>query len=62
MEDEENDIIRVSDLSEVPDDATGYVLNVNDHGNATLYEIGPQDEHSLSAFASDNLKEIWAIV
>jgi hypothetical protein len=31
------DGLRVSDTSEVPDDYSGEVLHVNDHGNATLY-------------------------
>lgn len=45
------DGLKVSDLSEVPDDYSGEVLHVNDHGNVSLY-------------AADNgkLTEIWEIV
>ena len=41
----------VSDTSEVPDDYTDIVLDINDHGNTTLY-------------SADNgkLSEIWAVV
>lgn len=41
----------VDDLSEVPDDHSGIVLHVNDHGNATLY-----------ACDSGKLTEIWSVV
>ncbi len=59
---EVNGVLRVDDLSEVPDDQTGYVLLVNDHGNCTLYEIEiPNKKHGFRV-ASDDLKEIWAIV
>lgn len=33
------DGLMVSDLSEVPEKYTGEVLNVNDHGNLTLYSV-----------------------
>lgn len=49
--DEDFDGKKVSDLSEVPDNFMGYILNVNDHGNMTLYYKCPYDFH-----------EIWAIV
>ena len=50
IEDAQHDgeLLRVSDISEVPDDHTGSVLLVNDHGNATLYD-------------SDG-NELWAVV
>jgi hypothetical protein len=41
----------VDDTSEVPDDFTGTVLHVNDHGNATLYSA----DHG-------ELSEVWAVV
>lgn len=65
-------VLKVSDLSEVPDDATGYVMHVNDHGNVTLYEIEiPSGTTSVdsqgrpwTAFrvASDHLNEVWSVV
>lgn len=49
--DDDGECLRVSDLSDVPDDYTGEVLEVNDHGNATLY------------FADNGkLSECWSIV
>ena len=44
-------LMLVSDLSEVPDDHSGDVLDINDHGNMTLY-------------ACDNgkLSEVWGVV
>jgi hypothetical protein len=45
------DGLKVSDTSEVPDDYSGEVLRVNDHGNATLYSA-----------ENGKLTEIWAIV
>ena len=57
------DVLRVADLSEVPNDATGYVLLVNDHGNATLYEVEiPTIPKPGFRKASENLREIWSIV
>lgn len=50
---EEFDGLKVSDLSEVPDDYIGEVLHVNDHGNVSLYyrdDTGPE------------LHEVWAVV
>lgn len=35
---DDGEILKVSDLSEVPDDWRGLTLVVNDHGNATLYD------------------------
>jgi hypothetical protein len=45
------ELLEVSDLSEVPDDFTGQIWHVNDHGNGALY-------------LADNgkLSEIWSIV
>ena len=48
---DEFDGLRVDDPSEVPDDYTGEVLHVNDHGNVTLY-----------AAQNGQLSEIWAMV
>lgn len=47
----ENEILPVDDTSEVPNDYSGMVLHVNDHGNMTLF----------SATAGE-LSEIWSIV
>lgn len=35
---EDFDGLRVSDLSEVPEDYSGEVLHVNDHGNVSIYD------------------------
>jgi hypothetical protein len=43
--------MRVSDLSEIPDDYTGEALVINDHGNATLYAV-----------ANGQYREIWSVV
>lgn len=48
----DDDLIHVSDLAEVPDDYWGTVLNVNDHGNATLYYVERDGRQS----------RIWSIV
>jgi hypothetical protein len=45
------DGLKVSDTSEIPDDYTGEVLHVNDHGNMTLYNV-----------TKGQTEEIWAIV
>jgi len=52
-EDMEQDFdgLKVADTSEVPDDYSGEVLHVNDHGNATLY-----------ACDAGKLTEVWAVV
>lgn len=50
---EEFDGLKVGDLSEVPDDYSGEILLVNDHGNTSLYA---KDE------GSKKVREIWAIV
>lgn len=44
------DGLRVSDLSEVPEDYQGNVLVINDHGNCTLYQT------------VQKFREIWSIV
>lgn len=49
---EYGDGLRVSDTSEVPDNYTGEVLRVSDHGNATLYV----------ADGKGNLEEQWGVV
>jgi len=46
-----NDLLRVSDLSEVPDDRNGPVLLINDHGNMTLYAV-----------VDGVTTEIWSVV
>lgn len=48
---EDSDALFVEDTSEVPDDYTGEVVHINDHGNCTLY-------------AADNgvLTEVWSMV
>lgn len=48
---QDNDGLVVSDTSEVPDDYSGEVLHVNDHGNATLYSAH-----------NGELTEVWSIV
>lgn len=48
---EDNGGLNVSDTSEVPEDYSGEVLHVNDHGNATLYSA----DHG-------KLTEVWSIV
>lgn len=45
------DGLKVTDTSEVPNDYSGEVIHVNDHGNMTLY-----------AAESGKLTEIWGIV
>jgi len=45
------DGLKVDDTSDVPDDYTGEVLHVNDHGNMSLYDA-----------KDGELTEIWAIV
>ena len=46
------DGLRVNDLSKVPKDYFGEVLEVNDHGNATLYFKNKKNK----------FREIWGIV
>jgi hypothetical protein len=48
---EDFDGMKVSDLSEVPTGFSGEVLNVNDHGNMTLY-----------AYSRGRGREVWGIV
>ncbi len=45
------DGLKVSDLSEIPTRYTGEVLNINDHGNMTLYQC-----------INGRLFEIWGMV
>lgn len=44
-------LLKVDDMSDVPDDHTGDVIHVNDHGNATLYSV-----------TNGNAQEVWVIV
>lgn len=44
-------LLAVDDLSQVPDDYQGYVIETNDHGNQTLYWSKDQE-----------LTEVWSIV
>lgn len=48
----DEDVLRVSDLYDVPDSYSGLALLVNDHGNATLYDV-----RTGGAF-----REIWGVV
>lgn len=48
---EDFDGLKVSDLAEIPTKYRGEVLEVNDHGNMTLYVA-----------TSRGLREVWAIV
>lgn len=48
---EDFDGLKVSDLSEVPADYSGEVLNVNDHGNTSLYSCD-----------AGKLSTIWELV
>ena len=43
--------LKVEDLSEVPDNFTGEIFLINDHGNVTFYEC-----------SNGNTEEIWSIV
>jgi hypothetical protein len=45
------DGLKVSDTSDVPEDYTGEVLHVNDHGNVTLYSA-----------ERGELTEVWGVV
>ena len=49
--DEDFDGLKVPDLSEVPAKYRGEVLDINDHGNMTLYVKTSRAMH-----------EVWAIV
>jgi len=48
---QEKEILKVDDLNEVPRGHNGDVLQVNDHGNMTLYHA-----------TRGKLKEIWSVV
>jgi hypothetical protein len=45
------EILKTGDLSEVPNAYRGYVMKVNDHGNATLYYKSAR-----------KFRELWAVV
>ncbi len=47
---DDDNVIKVSDMSEVPPGFMGYVVHVNDHGNVTFY--APRVEYD----------EVWSIV
>ena len=47
----DGEVLKVNDLADVPRDWRGEVLEVNDHGNATLY-----------IKTSRAMREVWAIV
>ena len=47
----DGEVLYVDDLSEVPEDYDGLVLNENGHGNYVLYEYNGQ-----------NFKEYWSVV
>ena len=49
---QEGDVLKVNDLEEIPNDYTGEVLAVTDHGNATLYGV----------VSGEVKQEYWAIV
>ena len=48
----EGEVIHVEDLSEVPEDYEGLVLEENDHGNLTLWKFSPQKDP----------EELWSVV
>jgi len=45
------EVLKVSDLSEIPENYAGLVMHVNDHGNVTLYET-----------SAGEFSEIWSCV
>jgi hypothetical protein len=47
------EVLKVTDLSDVPDDFRGYVMHVNDHGNVSLYQANG---------AGQDLTKIWSCV
>jgi len=58
----DGEVLRVSDLEEVPDDATGYVLLEGSHGSATLYEVEiPAVPRPGFRVARNDLREVWSI-
>lgn len=60
--DEDNDLERVSDLSEVKLDRE-WVLVVNDHGNATLYRRSPgRSLDGDDSVYEDQFEMIWSVV
>lgn len=46
----DGELLKVDDLSDVPDGYRGEVLSVNDHGNATLWTV-----------SHDGWREVWSI-
>lgn len=48
---DDEDVLKVGDTSDVPSDYTGDVMHINDHGNATLY-----------AAQDGVLTEVWSVV
>ncbi len=47
----QSDVLKVDDLSQVPDTYTGYVFETNDHGNCSLYHCDKGE-----------LTDVWAVV
>lgn len=45
------EVLKIDDTSEIPADYRGYALHVNDHGNATLYNVTDAGN-----------EEVWAVV
>jgi hypothetical protein len=45
-------LLRVFDLNDIPDGFRGLVLEINDHGNMTLW----------NHFKNGNNREIWSVV
>ena len=56
---DDDDVLVVSDTSEVPMTFTGYVLHVNDHGNVTLYSVETLFNRIMP---QAHMREVWAIV
>jgi hypothetical protein len=48
---EDFDALKVNDLSKIPEDHTGTVVEVNDHGNVTVYSC-----------VKGRLEELWSVV
>jgi hypothetical protein len=55
---EDDGVLFVADLAEVPDDYAGMVAHVNDHGNATLYAYDGTN-HAIGKHAP---REVWSVV
>jgi hypothetical protein len=54
------DLISVSDLSELPEDYSGYILLINDHGNTSLLSVRSSELTEVDNGKAFN--EVWAIV